>query len=526
MKGKNDHELYAALDINDTDLPSVSIDVIKKQYKKISLSCHPDKLAQRGVTVTEEDKQKFLKCKEAYDVLSDPKRRGLYDDLGMSGLKLLENPAELNPIELLKNFQNNSTDRCSVVLIIASIFAAIILVPVLFSLKCDGDLDDAPWTAIWIPVWIVDFAILIMACLMFQKKEKKSSDSEDEDEKDDDITFEAKLYNLVTTVLFILIQIFVLLRLDGGIEWSWFVVFIPWFLYEIVSIAAFLPAALFTTIPLPDHEMTVNLIDKEEGQGEEDIFMQKLQNEGEYFNKLLQQHAEQKTIIVNLLRLWLAIFFALKFDGSVDWNYGLVFLPVWIFFFVGYIQAFILNSWGDKQTEGIDLMAIINKEDTNPEHTIKVKQGEQLKSTAFTQCCIAPILPLFFAVMLVCRVQVPGATYSTFLIILPVFIGLGCCCLAVFCGLCCFAYVDTTELEEEIEKAKHMQEPDVETAAADVAEGYVPPEPEVVVPPAPPISAPSNEYGTFKETNPQVEEEEEEGAKPTPEVHTIDEDID
>jgi hypothetical protein len=47
----------------------------------------------------------FLQTKEAYDVLSDPKRRRLYDELGASGLRLLESPQSVNPVELIKNFQ-------------------------------------------------------------------------------------------------------------------------------------------------------------------------------------------------------------------------------------------------------------------------------------------------------------------------------------------------------------------------------------------------------------------------------------
>ena len=55
--------------------------------------------------VTQEHKQRFLKVKEAYDVLSDPKRRKLYDELGATGLKLVENPTEVDHTQLLKNFQ-------------------------------------------------------------------------------------------------------------------------------------------------------------------------------------------------------------------------------------------------------------------------------------------------------------------------------------------------------------------------------------------------------------------------------------
>lgn len=64
-----------------------------------------DKLAQKGIEVTHEHKARFLRLKEAYDVLSEPKRRKIYDEYGLSGLKLMENPTEINHLDLLRNFQ-------------------------------------------------------------------------------------------------------------------------------------------------------------------------------------------------------------------------------------------------------------------------------------------------------------------------------------------------------------------------------------------------------------------------------------
>eukprot|EP01035_Chromulina_nebulosa_P018476 gene18476-24188_t len=82
LKGGDNKEYYEVLGLTNNN---VSTDEIKKAYKKISLSLHPDKLAQRGIEITPEHKQQFLKVKEAHDVLSDPRRRRLYDQLGASG---------------------------------------------------------------------------------------------------------------------------------------------------------------------------------------------------------------------------------------------------------------------------------------------------------------------------------------------------------------------------------------------------------------------------------------------------------
>jgi len=103
LKGDHDTEYY---DILQIDRPSLAnTDLIKKQYKRLSLDLHPDKLAQRGMEVTPEQKQRFLKVKEAYDVLSDPRRRRLYDQLGVSGLKIIEHPTEVDPLTILRNYQ-------------------------------------------------------------------------------------------------------------------------------------------------------------------------------------------------------------------------------------------------------------------------------------------------------------------------------------------------------------------------------------------------------------------------------------
>lgn len=60
---------------------SASEDEIKKAYRKLALKYHPDK------NKTPEAEEKFKLIAEAYEVLSDKKKRDVYDQFGEEGLK-------------------------------------------------------------------------------------------------------------------------------------------------------------------------------------------------------------------------------------------------------------------------------------------------------------------------------------------------------------------------------------------------------------------------------------------------------
>lgn len=59
---------------------NASQEVIKKAYHKLALQWHPDKNTSPEAT------EMFKKISEAYDTLSDPEKRGVYDQFGKSGL--------------------------------------------------------------------------------------------------------------------------------------------------------------------------------------------------------------------------------------------------------------------------------------------------------------------------------------------------------------------------------------------------------------------------------------------------------
>ena len=58
-----------------------SEDDVRKSYRKMALKFHPDKNKSAGA------EEKFKEIAEAYEVLSDKRKRDVYDKYGEEGLK-------------------------------------------------------------------------------------------------------------------------------------------------------------------------------------------------------------------------------------------------------------------------------------------------------------------------------------------------------------------------------------------------------------------------------------------------------
>jgi hypothetical protein len=112
-----------------------------------------------------------------------------------------------------------------VFLLVACAFASLLVLPILFSLMCDGSMgSDSSWVAIWTPMWILNFVQLLSAVLyVLLSSEPESSNEEDDPAPAQRVPLVDRLNHLSSTVLFVLVQIFVLIRLDRVVAWSWFV---------------------------------------------------------------------------------------------------------------------------------------------------------------------------------------------------------------------------------------------------------------------------------------------------------------
>ncbi|KAI0783681.1 DnaJ-domain-containing protein [Abortiporus biennis] len=89
-------DLYKVLDISR----SASDKDIRAAYKRLSKKYHPDKNKEEGA------EEKFVEVAHAYDVLSNPEKRQIYDRYGEEGLKAHEGGQQphSNPFDMFQSF--------------------------------------------------------------------------------------------------------------------------------------------------------------------------------------------------------------------------------------------------------------------------------------------------------------------------------------------------------------------------------------------------------------------------------------
>ncbi|EOA34015.1 hypothetical protein CARUB_v10021510mg [Capsella rubella] len=92
-------DYYNVLDVN----PSASEDDLKKSYRRLAMKWHPDK---NPTSNKKEAEAKFKQISEAYDVLSDPNKRQIYDQYGEDGLKSSDVPTAETASSQQRNYSS------------------------------------------------------------------------------------------------------------------------------------------------------------------------------------------------------------------------------------------------------------------------------------------------------------------------------------------------------------------------------------------------------------------------------------
>ncbi|KAL9185317.1 hypothetical protein ACHAXT_003094 [Thalassiosira profunda] len=367
--------------------PNANADDIKKAYRKRSLQLHPDKLRQRGMryngeVITEDEaRSRFQHMKAAYDTLSDPKKRQVYDALGHRGMDVVNNPSHAyDPHVLISNLAKSSVfDRAKLMALVVVFFGLVLLQPILICAKIDqmlakdgGALEDASWVALLVPFWI--FAVCYGALLVIGALPRLRGGSVD---------YTAAL-PLLSWISFVLGVLFLTLKFDNAVSWTYAGVFIPfyfWMFFRLVeawkdrrdvteSIEKMVTIEYIEKYVInetkqdeggndiedqlhrhyndlneeerdkinEDH-IIVHVPPKPQAPGtdevdEEDEELERIERSPEYQEAKARHEIANKSIWrIILPEIPLIVLVIVHLDQNKDWNWGVTFLPLWLAMF-------------------------------------------------------------------------------------------------------------------------------------------------------------------------------------------------
>eukprot|EP00903_Cladosiphon_okamuranus_P020638 g18948.t1 len=414
FRDENRDELYTLLDVNKRATPAE----IKRAYRNKSLQMHPDKLNQRGQEVTDKDRADFQRMKAAYDVLSDPQKRELYDQLGETGMLMMEDPFAAKD-NMVKNFLRMGTrDRLRLVIFVLLFVGAVLLWPILFCAKVDGD-TSASWVALWTPLWIYNALGLWYFVYLVSLGKIKAPEGMEEGWTDP-YPLPLRVLALVKWTLLVLFQIFLTMRLDNDIDWSYAAVGSPLLIWMGLQLFGH---AYEATRPAPPDRSDESMLNEEEGG----IPPDQEKREQAIAKRTEARYAVGKDCIW-MLQL---VFLVIKLDEDVDWSWWVVFLPTWFVLFgqlLGYYVDYSLAKKLAQGTEGKE------EEDLTQEEKERIADASQLIVHATTSCCCWGFT--FVTVVLAVN-AIAGADYSAFVIFIPQFVIAGTLLCCMVCFICC-----------------------------------------------------------------------------------------
>lgn len=275
--------------------------------------------------------------KEAYEILSDPHKRETYDAIGARGMKWLEEPFSIDPQDLATNFAKSSVvDRSKIFAIFVGVTVTILLLPILVCLHLDGTLgENAAWTATFIPLWIWNGMLVFYYIRVIMMGPIEKPDHIPPEEWADPLPMEKRYMSLARFCLLFAFEFLSALKLDGVFQTGWFVVFLPYYIWEVTTVYKKWPVVQMKIVTLADLESTLGKPATEFTEGEKELIGKRysvvpsLESEQFEAAQLLKASARQE-LIKCAFRASFSVFLLIQFGATVNLSWWLVFLPVWI----------------------------------------------------------------------------------------------------------------------------------------------------------------------------------------------------
>lgn len=194
--------------------------------------------------------------KEAYEVLSDPHKRETYDAIGARGMKWLEEPFSIDPQDMATNFARSSmVDRSKIFAIFVGLAVAVLLLPIFICLHLDGAFgQNASWFATFIPLWIWDCFLVFYHIRVIMMGPIERPDHIPPEEWADPLPMRKRYLSLFRFCLLTTFELFATLKLDDSFTASWFVVFTPYYVWELTSVYKKWPITQMKIVTIQDLE--------------------------------------------------------------------------------------------------------------------------------------------------------------------------------------------------------------------------------------------------------------------------------
>ncbi|KAF9537591.1 hypothetical protein EC957_007944 [Mortierella hygrophila] len=401
---RNTVHLYETLGIPK----SSTQDEIKKAYRRLALRYHPDKV---NVAEVPDHETRFRDIAAAYEVLSDPKKRQVYDRYGMMGVQMAgtEIGARLVEIESL---------LCTLFIALSFVLTLIIIFFALLSLRVDGKVSWN-YAIVFIPLWIMD-AFLFFATLT--RLIQPSADDNDEDDHhhedhDDERDagngegsssnaggdreerrrqkkarqkrerFLSGFVGLINLILFTAFQVLIVKKANDPTSIPASTVFAPYFVLEgfffllaLIQVAVALKATSAIEVPLSA----------------------KL---GMVFEALWWK----------VTRLVLAVLIMLRIDDNITCSWQIVFIPLYLVA-VKYIIQLIIGYRTFSRMQNAEMR----------------QQGHALMTAS--ACTLAVLGSLVYSLVGLLAAKLDGHAYSASMVLIPVFMVLS---ILLCCSGCC-----------------------------------------------------------------------------------------
>lgn len=325
--------------------------------------------------------------KEAYDILSDPNKRKLYDTYGPEAIKMMEgNIHEVDPRAFFTVLTKAGLmPRLFIISLILIVIGVFLLPTIFLCIKWD---DSVSWS--WIVTFIPAFVYygVVFLAMTFVCRVPKPEEGE---EFDDHTKMEYRLFSIhrwswvLSSSLIIVFLVLLALRFDGSIDSSYLAVFAPLYAFVAVSVAQ---AAVVLRLTLhmqrqADEEARTHGIEPPPNT---------------HFRSFVTG-----PVLRGLVQLLQLLLIAAHAQGDLSTSWWVIAVPLWVAF-------------------GLSCCAICVG-----------CTGSDEKRAAASSLCVNMVWVLAIVIMFVAKLQYPSSL-SAFVVFIPLFLLFGClcCCLGSF----------------------------------------------------------------------------------------------